>query len=160
MSSLKMGSAAAAFGAFAALAVAVVGRFEGLSLVAYPDPATGGRPWTVCYGHATGVKPGDRYSLDECKAMLKRDLLVYWTGVYSCTSVPLPDERAVALTSFAYNVGVQTACRSSVVRLINQGKTRQGCDALMLYDKANGVRFSGLTKRRAAERQLCLKGVK
>ena len=145
--------------AAAALAVVVVGGFEGLRQTAYPDPATGGKPWTICYGRAYGVSPGDRKSLEECKALLLSDLTVYSQGVLSCTSVPLPDERFVALTSFAYNVGVQTACRSSVVRLINQGKTRQGCDALMLYNKAAGITFPGLTKRRAAERQLCLKGV-
>ena len=34
-------------------------NFEGISLIAYPDPATGGDPWTIGYGHTGGVKPGD-----------------------------------------------------------------------------------------------------
>lgn len=150
---LKKGTAAAA------MAVALVGGFEGLRQTAYPDPATGGKPWTICYGHTEGVLPGDRKSLDECKALLLSDLTAYSQGILGCTSVPLPDERFVALTSFAFNVGVQAACKSSVVRLINQGKPRQGCDALLLWDRAAGIRFPGLTKRRAAERELCLKGL-
>lgn len=150
---LKKGTAAAA------MAVALVGGFEGLRQTAYPDPATGGKPWTICYGHTDGVLPGDRKSLDECKALLLSDLTAYSQGVLGCTSVPLPDERFVALTSFAFNVGVQAACKSSVVRLINQGKIRQGCDALMQWNKAAGVTFPGLTKRRAKERELCLKGL-
>ena len=149
---LKKGTAAAA------LAVALVGGFEGLRQTAYPDPATGGKPWTICYGHTAGVNPGDRKSLDECKSLLLSDLTAYSQGVLACTSVQLPDERFVALTSFAYNVGVQAACKSSVVRLINQGKTREGCDALMKYNRAAGIVFPGLTKRRAKERELCLKG--
>lgn len=151
-SRLKNGTVAAA------LAVAVVGGFEGLRQSAYPDPATGGKPWTICYGHTAGVQPGDRKSIEECKALLLSDLTVYSQGILACTSVPLPDERFVALTSFAFNVGVQAACRSSVVRLINQGKTRQGCDALLQWNRAAGIVFPGLTKRRMKERELCLKG--
>lgn len=144
--------------AVAMLAVAVVAGFEGLRLNAYPDPATGGKPWTVCYGRAYGVSPGDRHSIEECKTMLLQDLTTYSQGVIGCTRVPLPDARLVALTSFAYNVGVQAACKSSVIRLINQGKTREGCDALMRWNKAAGITFPGLTRRRAKERELCLMG--
>ena len=37
----------------------IIKRNEGLRLHAYPDPATGGAPWTIGYGH-TGpdVHPG------------------------------------------------------------------------------------------------------
>lgn len=142
----------------AILAVAIVAGFEGMRQFAYPDPATGGKPWTICFGRAYGVNPGDRKSVEECKAMLLDDLTRYSQGVIGCTSVPLPDERLVALTSFAYNVGVQAACKSSVVRLINAGKIREGCDALMRWDRAAGIKFPGLTRRRAKERELCLMG--
>ena len=144
--------------ALGAAAVAVVAGFEGLRQTAYPDPATGGKPWTVCYGRAYGVSPGDRHTLAECKAMLLEDLHTYSQGILDCTTVNLPDERFIALTSFAYNVGIQAACKSSVIRLINQGQTRAGCDALMKWNKAAGITFPGLTKRRAKERELCLKG--
>ncbi|WP_141395346.1 glycoside hydrolase family protein, partial [Enterobacter hormaechei] len=30
--------------------VALIKRFEGCRLRAYPDPATGGAPWTIGYG--------------------------------------------------------------------------------------------------------------
>lgn len=150
MSRLKKG------GAVAAMVVAVVGGFEGLRLNAYPDPATKGPPWTVCYGETSGVKRGDSHSIAECKAMLIKSLEKYANGIEACVKVPLPDRRFVALTSFAYNVGVGAACKSSVVRKINQGKTRAGCDALMLWNKAAGITFPGLTKRRQKERELCL----
>lgn len=143
-------------GAVVTLLITVVAGFEGLRQTAYPDPATGGPPWTICYGHTEGVRPGDRHTLDECKALLRRDLEVYARGIEHCVTVPLPDRRWVALVSFAYNVGVRAACRSSVVRLINAGRTREGCNALLLWDKAAGIRFPGLTKRRQRERQLCL----
>lgn len=144
--------------AVGAAAVALVGGFEGLRLNAYPDPATRGPPWTVCFGSTHGVKPGDRHTLDECKAMLSRDLEIYAVGIEGCVKVPLPDTRYVALVSFAYNVGVGAACKSSVVQNINAGRPKEGCDALLKWNRAAGIVFPGLTRRRAAERELCLQG--
>lgn len=151
-SRLKKGSAVAL------LAASVVGAWEGLQTKAYPDPATRGHPWTVCYGETKGVKKGDTYTIAECKAMLVDSLQGYAAGIERCVTAPLPDERYVALISFAYNVGTSAACNSSVVRLINAGHTRAGCDALLKWNKAAGIVFRGLTRRRTAERELCLKG--
>lgn len=153
MSRLKKG------GAVAAILVTTVGGFEGLRTVAYPDPATKGPPWTVCYGETNGVKPGDRHTVAECKAMLLVSLEKYADGIEACVKVPLPDSRFVALTSFAYNVGVKAACRSSVVGNINEGKTKAGCDALLKWNRAAGIVFPGLTRRRQKEREFCLEGL-
>lgn len=148
---LKKGSAAAA------IAVTLIGGFEGLRQNAYPDPATGGKPWTVCYGETLNVHKGDYHSIAECKAMLVESLQKYANGISSCVTAPMPDDRFVALVSFAYNVGVGAACKSSVVRYINHGQTQMGCDALMKWNKAAGITFPGLTRRRAKERELCLR---
>lgn len=153
MSRLKRNTVAAA------MAVGLVTSVEGARQVAYPDPATHGKPWTVCMGHTEGVKPGDRYSLDECKALLIRDLEIYATGIERCVTAPLPDPRYVALVSFAYNVGTGAACKSSVVRLINAGQTQAGCNALLAWNKAVGITFPGLTKRRQKERAMCMEGL-
>lgn len=152
MSRLKKG------GAVAAVLVSVVGGFEGLRTTAYPDPATKGPPWTVCYGETNGVKPGDTRTVADCKAMLLQSLEKYAAGIEACVTAPLPDSRFVALTSFAYNVGVKAACKSSVVSKINEGKTREGCDALLKWNRAAGIVFPGLTRRRQKERQFCLEG--
>lgn len=136
----------------------LIAAFEGLRLTAYPDPATLGPPWTVCYGHTEGVRPGDRYTIEQCKALLVKDVEKYARGISNCVRVDLPDKRYIALVSFAYNVGVPAACGSSVVRLINAGQTRAGCDALLKWNRAAGIVFPGLTKRRQKERALCLEG--
>lgn len=144
--------------AVAAVATTLIGGFEGLRQTAYPDPATQGPPWTVCYGETAGVKPGDHYSVAECKEMLIQSLQKYANGIEGCVTVSLPDKRFVALTSFAYNVGVKAACNSSVVKNINAGNTRAGCDALLKWNRAAGIVFPGLTKRRQREREYCLEG--
>ncbi|MBY3491160.1 lysozyme [Rhizobium laguerreae] len=133
--------------AVAAMAVALVGSLEGLRQNAYPDPATRGQPWTICYGSTNGVKPGDRKTVEQCKALLSLELQTYAAGIARCVKVPLPDARFVALTSFSYNVGVKAACGSSAVKLINQGKTAEGCEALLKWNRAAGIVFPGLTRR-------------
>lgn len=140
-------------GAVIGLLIATVAAFEGLSLVAYRDPVG---VYTVCYGETEGVKPGDRHTLQECKDMLATSLEKYARGIERCVRAPLPTKRYVALVSFAYNVGISAACGSSVVRLINAGRTREGCDALLKWNRAGPFVLSGLTKRRQKERQLCL----
>lgn len=146
-------------GVAATLAVSLVGSAEGLRQMAYPDPATHGKPWTICYGHTAGVQPGDKKSIAECKALLVQDLDGYSRAIEKCVTAPLPDKRFVALVSFAYNVGPGNACGSSVVQLINAGKTKAGCDALLKWNKAAGIVFPGLTLRRQRERAYCLEGV-
>lgn len=142
--------------AVAAAAAAFIGAFEGLRQHAYPDPASRGPPWTICYGHTKGVKPGDYKTIEECKRLLIAEIGEYARGIERCVNVHLPDKRYIALTSFAYNVGVGAACKSSVVRFINQGRIQEGCDALLRWNKAAGITFPGLTRRRQAERRLCL----
>lgn len=145
-------------GAVAAATVAVVGAFEGLRLVAYPDPATRGPPWTVCYGETKGVRPGDRHTIEECKEMLVKSLETYALGVEACVKRPMPDTTYVAFVSLAYNIGTGGFCRSSVVRLYNAGDHKGACDAMLRFNRAAGVVFPGLTRRREAERKLCLQG--
>lgn len=154
MSRLKKG------GAVAAVAATLVGGFEGTRQVAYPDPATHGKPWTICMGHTEGVKPGDHKTLAECKALLVADLDKYADGMERCvTRASLPDRTFVAFVSFTYNVGAGTFCRSGVARKWNAGDRRGACQALMLYNRAAGIVFPGLTHRREKERALCLQGV-
>jgi lysozyme len=138
---------------------AFVGGWEGVQTVAYPDPATRGHPWTICYGETQGVKRGDRRTIEECKAGLIKGLGAYADAIDRCVTATVTDERLIALVSFTWNVGPAAACRSSVVRLINAGHTREGCEALMKWNRAAGVVFRGLTRRRAAERELCLRGL-
>lgn len=150
MSRIKKGAA------IGGLAVALVGGFEGLRLNAYRDPI--GIP-TACYGETRGIKMGMKFTKDQCDEMLLRGLQDFEKGVLACTKVPLPDARLVGLVSFSYNVGVSGYCKSSVAKLLNSGHTRAGCDALLRWNRAGGVVFPGLTRRRQAERELCMRGL-
>lgn len=142
-----------------AICVPLVGGFEGLRQTAYPDPATKGPPWTVCYGETKGVKRGDHHSVAECKAMLASSLEGYADKVEACITRPMPDAVEAAFISLAYNIGTGGFCKSSVARLWNDGHGRSACDAMLKFNRAAGIVFPGLTRRREAERALCLKGI-
>lgn len=138
-----------------AIATGMVAGSEGLRTLAYPDPATRGEPWTVCYGRAYGIAPGDRFTVEQCKTMLGEDLSKFINGVTACLTVEVGPHRLAALTSFAYNVGVGAACKSGVVRRLNAGEGAAACDDLMKWNRAAGMVMKGLTRRRAEEREMC-----
>lgn len=136
-----------------ALAAAIVQPWEGLKLRGYMDPV--GIP-TICYGH-TGpeVRVHDTASLEECEALLEGDLQTAYAGVKACIKTPLKDHEAAALTSFAYNVGVQAMCRSTLTRKANAGDMPGACAELSRWVYAKGFKLRGLVRRRAAERAMC-----
>ncbi len=138
------------------LTALLVAGFEGCREYAYRDPV--GIP-TICFGHTDGVKMGQYMSKEECKALLLKDLKIYSDGIERCVKLPMPETRAAALISFAYNVGVKQACNSSVIKLINLGLTKEGCNRLLVWNKAMGIPLPGLTKRRTIERDYCVMGL-
>lgn len=156
---LKLGSRLKRSAAAAALCTGLVGGFEGLRTSAYPDPATGREPWTVCFGETAGVKRGDTHTVAECKAMLARSLEGYALKLEACVTRPMADETYAAFLSLSYNIGSGGFCKSSVARLWNAGETRAACDAMLKFNRAAGVTMPGLTRRRTQERALCLKGI-
>lgn len=145
--------------AAAALASAIAIPAEGLRQYAYYDPPG---ILTVCYGSTTNVVKGKKYSLEECRARLDTDMALAIDAVERC--VPgLPENVLAAFGDAVYNVGPKIACdtqRSTAARLLKAGEIAKACQQLPRWDKANiaGVMVSlpGLTKRRAAEKTLCL----
>lgn len=133
--------------------VACVAGAEGLRTVAYRDPV--GIP-TACFGETNGVELGQTYTVEQCKDMLGTRVLEFGRGVDACIHHPLPPRRKAAYTSAAYNIGVETFCKSSMARNENAGDVQGACDALLLYVYAKGIKLPGLVKRRKQERELCL----
>ena len=145
----------------AALASAIAVPAEGLRQVAYYDPPG---ILTVCYGSTTNVQGGRVYSLAECKVRLETDMLVAVTTVERCAPAA-PVQVTAAFADAVYNLGPTIACNttaSTAARLLRAGDWAGACRQLPRWDKARLagvlVALPGLTKRRAAEMQLCLQG--
>ena len=143
--------------------LALLKRFEGWRASAYPDPGTGGAPWTIGYGHTSmagppKVTPGMTITKAEGEKILKRDLKKYEDAVKRWVRVPLSQEQFDALTSFVYNVGEGNFKKSSVLKRVNQGRFDDVPARLMLWNKAGGRVLKGLTRRRSAEGELFASG--
>lgn len=138
-----------------ALATPVVMRWEGLRLDPYDDVAN---IRTVCFGETFNVQER-RYSRAECDAMLSKSLTKHAKPILDCMPPDAPLEVKAAFVSFGYNVGVSAACNSTAIRRMWRGDYAGACDQLMRWNRAGGRVVSGLTKRRADERALCLRGL-
>jgi lysozyme len=138
-----------------AIAVSCVSGFEGVRQYVYKDPV-GIDTW--CFGETQGPKPAGFIPIEACKGMLADSLELANRGVDACIKAPLPDYRRAALVSFTYNVGQGNLCGSTLARKMNAGDVRGACDELTRWNRAKGIVLPGLTKRRAAEREMCLKG--
>lgn len=145
---LKIGAAAAV------AAAALVMKFEGYVPRVYVDPV--GR-LASCYGHDDPtLKPGTTYTRAQCETMLADDLAKHAEAL-NCVQKPMTDGQKAAFVSFAYNVGVQGFCGSTLVRKANAGDMAGACAELSRWVMAGGKKLPGLVNRRAAERELCEK---
>lgn len=144
-----------------AAGIDLIKQFEGCRLKAYPDPATGGDPWTIGYGltSAAGivkVTPGLRITQAQADEYLVKSLVKYETAVSTAlTKKPLPNQFA-AMVSLCFNIGPGNFKKSSVLRKFNAGDTAGAASSFLLWNKAAGKVMAGLTRRREAEKKLFL----
>jgi len=147
--------------AAAAIATAIAIPAEGLRQYAYYDPPG---ILTVCYGHTGDVAKGRKYSIAECEQYLTDDMHEAVAMVDQCAP-ELPTEVLAAFADAVFNLGPTIACntdKSTAARLLSRGDLVGACNQLPRWNKARVmgamVPLPGLTKRRAAERDLCLQG--
>ena len=152
----KLGAGAAAV--VIASATPFIAKWEGLETTAYRDIV--GVP-TVCYGETRGVKMGDTYTKAQCMDMLKVAVGEYYTKIQPCmTNKDIPVGVQASLLELAYNVGTGATCKSTMMKLANQGKYKEACRELDKWIRAGGQPIKGLQNRRADSKiNLCLKGL-
>jgi lysozyme len=142
-----------------AAGLAIIKKFEGLELQAYLCPAG---KWTVGWGH-TGPDVHSGLVISEAKAeqLLRGDLDRFEPAVSKLAPVST-DGQFSALVSFAFNLGEESLRTSTLRRMHNEGEHAKAALQFARWNKArvNGKlkALSGLTRRRAAEAALYLKG--
>lgn len=130
--------------------------FEGCRLTAYPDPGTGGDPWTIGYGHTGAeVHPGLKISQARAEELLAQDVALFERTVFNFCQVPLTDNQFSALVCFAYNVGGWKG--STLFRLIRSKKYGEAALEFSKWVHAGGKVLVGLVRRRQAEHDLFCK---
>lgn len=146
-----LGSALALSGAY------MVAPNEGKVNATYLDPIN---ILTSCYGHTgSELKKGQKFTDDQCLDQLADDLKEHDKQMMSYITVPLTDYQHAAFLSFTYNVGVGSFKSSTLLKKLNDEDYSGACNELSKWNRAGGKVLSGLTKRREAEREMCLGNV-
>lgn len=139
----------------------LIKRFEGCArkrsdgaYAAYPDPGTGGEPWTIGWGATgKGIVRGTIWTQAECDARLERDLVRFAREVARTLGAALTTKAQFdALVSFHYNTGA--IAKATLTRLHCAGRFAEAAQEFGRWVNAGGKRLPGLVRRRAAEARL------
>lgn len=141
----------------------LVQQFEGCAtkqadgtFAAYPDPGSGGDPWTIGWG-STGpdIRKGVVWTQQQCDDRLAEHLDEFAQNVSKLLgSAPTTQNQFDAMVSFAYNVGVGNLAASTLLKKHKAGDYQGAAAEFARWNKASGKVLAGLTKRRAAEAAL------
>jgi lysozyme len=142
---------------------ALIKHFEGCAkkqpdgtFAAYPDPATGGDPWTIGWG-ATGadIVKDLVWTQAQCDKRFETDIALFAKRLAGLLTTGTTGKHQFdALLGFAYNVGVTNLRGSTLLRRHLAGETAAAKAEFHKWNKAAGKVMTGLTKRRAAEAEL------
>ncbi|MXP25697.1 glycoside hydrolase family protein [Altererythrobacter indicus] len=141
--------------------IALIKQFEGCArrrddglIEAYPDPGTGGAPWTIGWGATgSGIGPGTLWTQSQCDERLSCDLVRYAEEVSTALGdAPTSQAQFDALISFHYNTGAIS--RATLTRKHRTGDYAGAAAEFARWTRAGGKVLKGLEKRRAAEAKL------
>ncbi|MBI1403443.1 MAG: glycoside hydrolase family protein [Porphyrobacter sp.] len=151
--------------------LALIKRFEGCArlrpdgmIAAYPDPGTGGAPWTIGWG-ATGrddstgetIGPDTLWTQAQCDDRLLADLQRHAAEVAAAIGdAPTSQAQFDALVSFHYNTGA--IARATLTARHRAGDFAAAAGEFARWNRAGGRVMKGLVRRRAAEAELYMSG--
>jgi len=144
----------------------LIKQFEGCGraigsghFTSYPDPGTGGDPWTIGYG-STGpdIKKGTVWTQAQCEQRFDRDVQHFAAHVAELLgSAKTTQNQFDALVSFHYNTGHLPG--STLLAKHKAGDYKGAAAEFGKWVHAGPTVMPGLVKRRAAEAALYVKGL-
>lgn len=130
----------------------IIEEFEGFSAQAYPDPLTGGEPWTYGFGSTkkadgSPVKQGDFIEKEAARILLRDWLIKYANPIIATIPYRLTENQKQAIESLIYNIGGPAFKKSKLYTAICKK------DYYNIFKEWDfGVKqMKGLAKRRARE---------
>ena len=155
--------------------IALIKRFEGCARLrrdglvgAYPDPGTGGDPWTIGWGatglddqtgheHGNRIGPSTVWTQAQCDARLASDLRHYASDVaQAIDGAPTTQAQFDALVSFHYNPGA--IHRATLTKKHKAGDYEGAVAEFARWKHGGGRVLKGLVRRRAEEAKLYASG--
>jgi lysozyme len=142
----------------------LIKQFEGCKLTAYPDPLTGGAPWTIGWGSTKNIngapfKEGDKITQPQADTLLEDSILSSY--IPSLIRIPyyanMSEEQKGALLSFAYNLGAGFYGNpdfTTISRYLKDKDWDRVPQAMLLYRNPGSNVEEGLKRRRIAEGKL------
>lgn len=145
--------------AVTALSVSLAGILSIANFEGYADkvmiPVPGDVP-TGGFGHADNRLPvGQLVSENQAVDWLKSDIDEHAAYLTKCVNVPLSQGEYDALLSFAFNVGGDAFCKSTLIKKLNAGDYEGACEGLKAWVYSGGVKYRGLETRRNIESLMC-----
>lgn len=123
----------------------------------YPDPATGGAPWTIGNGltgpdivkgtiwtHEKAAQRFQQHIEEEAAPAVRKGI----------GSAPTTQDQFDAMVSLAYNIGVDAFLNSTLLKRHVAGDIAGAAAQFAAWNKANGKVMQGLVNRRADEAKL------
>ncbi len=135
--------------------IALLHKWEGLKLEAYPDPGSvDGNPWTIGYGSTgPGIKKGTVWTKAQADARFAADLASFAAAVSKFIGdSPTTQDQFDALVSFHYNTG--KIASSTLGRLHKAGDHAGAAAEFARWIYNDGKPMAGLKNRRADEARL------
>jgi GH24 family phage-related lysozyme (muramidase) len=129
-------------------------RLENGDCTAYPDPGTGGAPWTIGWGCTGGdIQPGTVWTVDRAQTALEEHLQHFLAGLLKMSPKLAiePPRRVAAILSWVYNCGLGNYRISTFKKRIDAGDWAGAQQECVKWNKAAGRVLPGLTRRRVAE---------
>lgn len=148
--------------------IALIKLFEGCAkkradgmIEAYPDPGTGGEPWTIGWGatHMDGrkVRRGDVIAQGEADALLEEHLVHYAADVARALGGAATSQAQFdAMVSFHYNTGA--IAKATLTKKHCAGDFEGAAREFARWTRAGGRVMKGLVRRRDAEAALYRQG--
>lgn len=147
------------------IAIPIIKKSEGLRLVAYPDPATGGKPFTIGYGatyyeNGSAIQPGDKITRQQAEKLLLFHAGKARDAVKKLVKANINPNQEAALISLIFNIGEGNLAKSTLLKKINKDpKDPTINDEFGKWIYANKKIFPGLVNRRQEESALFFKPV-
>ncbi len=145
-------------------AFAIIKEFEGYARAlpdgrcqAYPDPGSGGDPWTIGFGSTgPGIAKGVIWPRRQAEERLEADVIKFAAGVAKRLEGGAATSQGEfdAMVSLAYNVGLGNFESSTLLRKHKAGDKAGAAAEFAKWNKASGRVMAGLTRRREAEARL------
>lgn len=151
----------------------LIHKFEGLAKVlpdgrvaAYPDPGTGGDPWTIGWG-STGPDPfnggmirkGTVWTRAQCDQRFAQHLAQFEAALLKALNgSPVTQPQFDAMLSLSYNIGSAAFAGSSLLKLHRAKDYEGAAKQFGRWNRAGGKVMAGLSRRRASEEALYRSG--